>query len=608
MSDLDERMAQAGVLIQGNVTLELSEAPSSAPFYIIKGLPQKILTRFAVESRLCIFKRSCYQEMKDAMFSANFAFKNPWFIITGTSGIGKSYFFLYLLYCFLKNEFPGASSASVTVSAANSVSHKMMKWSPDNKSFLYQIGTHGVFFFYHKGGFLFDWYILTQAQYDHISDALSSAGVLFFTDLGQKPHPLMYDSYQFVFSSFDERGYHENEKLGTKLVMPVWSMDELEKLSRCPFFQEITNSAFPPNLIRKKFLLFGGSLRNIMIRTISDINTAVSAVGKLLCENLFTAGFTGKNQDTLIHRNPGVDANGNFVYYNSEIIYSFASDVVFTKLQEKYRNVILAEARSRYVNGLSYGAQDGNIFETLSFLCFKLSGSHEIKSLVNGDVITIVIPELMEILPSNWKARKSRKSTFIPKLNILYYSAHRNMESGDGFYVTSDNGVTCLVIIQATTSSTHPVKANGLNVIYETCSKLCKIIKKMLVFVTPPNPCLNSLQNLTTKTADVSLLVPQAIVDFKTSQYLLVNHLCPKDAGDITSFSEVLSRVSSETPDVEEDDYDEEIGEGSIRGQEGNIRENVSKDSADIYAQAAVEEKAMEVIESSCSSGAQGKV
>jgi hypothetical protein len=59
-------------------------------------------------------------------------------------------------------------------------------------------------FFYHKGALLFDWYILTQAQYDHISDVLSSAGVLFFTDLGQKAHPLMYDSYQFIFSSFDE--------------------------------------------------------------------------------------------------------------------------------------------------------------------------------------------------------------------------------------------------------------------------------------------------------------------------------------------------------------------------------------------------------------------
>jgi hypothetical protein len=50
MSDLDERMAQAGVLMQGKVTLKLSEAPSSAPFYIIKSLHRKILTRFPVES------------------------------------------------------------------------------------------------------------------------------------------------------------------------------------------------------------------------------------------------------------------------------------------------------------------------------------------------------------------------------------------------------------------------------------------------------------------------------------------------------------------------------------------------------------------------------
>jgi hypothetical protein len=610
---LDTRMAEARVLFKGRVTLELSVAPDGAHFFIIKGLPGQVLANFAsepnLELRLCTFNRNCYQEMKDAMFSANFAFKNPWFIITGTSGIGKSYFFLYLLYCFLKNEFPGASSA--VVSAAASVPNKTMKWSPDNKSFLYQIDADEVFFFYHKGGLLYDWYLLTKHQYGHISGVLSSAGVLFFSDMKPKAHPLMYASCQIIFSSFDEKRYHENEKLGTKLVMPVWSMDELEKLSHCHFFQEITNSAFPPNFIRKKYLLFGGSLRNIMIRSTSDINNAVSAAGKLLCENLFTAGFTGKKQeqaDTLIHRNPGVDANGNFLYYSSEIVCSFASDLVFTKLYEKYRSDILAEARSRYVNGLSYGVQDGNIFETLSFLCFKLSGSHAVKSLANEEVITIVIPELMEILPINWKAGKNRKSAFIPKLNILYYPAYRNMDSGGGFYVSSKDGVTCLVIIQPTTGSTHPLKASGLSDIYAICTKLCNIDKKMLVFLTPPNPCLNAFQNLTTKSADVSLRVSQATVEFRTSQYLLVNQLCPKDAADISLFSEFISRYSVEAPNVEEDDCDEEIGEGSVRGEEGNIPKGLNEDLVHICAQAASEEKAIEVNESSLSSGAQGKV
>jgi hypothetical protein len=184
-------------------------------------------------------------------------------------------------------------------------------------------------------------------------------------------------------------------------------------------------------------------------------------------------------QDT---RNPGVDANGDFVYYNSEIVYSFASDSVFTKRHENYPC-----HSERYVNGLSYGGQDEIIFETLSFLCFELSGSHAIKSLAIEDVISIVISELVEILPGNrnWmstcggsldicktsyaivrchikiltrfhvsvgriikniefrnegrfsKARKSRKSTFIPKLSILYYPAYRDMKSGDSFYVTS---------------------------------------------------------------------------------------------------------------------------------------------------------------------------
>jgi hypothetical protein len=76
------------------------------------------------------------------MFSANFAFKK---LITGTEELVS--LFCVCAVLFLRDEFPRASSASATASAADSVSHKMMKWSPDNKSFLYRIGTHGVFFF-----------------------------------------------------------------------------------------------------------------------------------------------------------------------------------------------------------------------------------------------------------------------------------------------------------------------------------------------------------------------------------------------------------------------------------------------------------------------------
>jgi hypothetical protein len=555
-SDISNELEKVKALCKGTVTLELFDVQDDASFFTIKGLPQKMLGRFVTSydaNDVNVFKRKCYQEMMEEMFRVSNIFVKPWYSITGTSGIGKSYFFLYLLYCYLKNSFPDIpSSTTISSSTFPKIESTPMKWSRVNKSFLYQINNE-VFFFNHKGGLVFNWYLLQKYQYDHISDALASSDIPFFTDLGSTAYPLWYYGCQILFSSFNDPRLHEKEKMGTILTMPEWSMDELDDLTSCSFFQNITPFAFNPSeFVHQQYLLFGGSLGNIMRSSMSHVNTAITEVGKTLCDHLFTSGFGRGNQhnpDILIHRNPPVDENGNFLYSGPEIVYSFASVLLFTKLYAKYRDIIITQACAKYINGLSYSAQDEDIFESLSFLCFKLSGRYNVKSLAGGKDIILKIPDRMEFLPNNWKVNDT---TFIPKLNTLFYPVYKNMESGDAFYVISEGGVNSLVIIQATTRRTHPVKANGLNIIFEICSKICDISTKVLVFLTPPNPCLNTLQNIYPEKDDMISRIPSAIGDFQTNQYLLVNSLLPKDDSEVQSFFDLISHHSVERNNIKE--------------------------------------------------------
>jgi hypothetical protein len=225
----------------------------------------------------------------------------------------------------------------------------------------------------------------------------------------EKRSPFSYEKNLFVFSSFGEPHLKEISKDRRTLIMPVWTMDELQELTSCPYFNEITDNEYSLEDLQKKFITFGGSIRSVLTPNLAKLDTALSKSGKMLVEHFFSGGVFGgdnkENPDMLIHRNPKVDKEGNYVYSSAEH-YSFASSYVFYKLYQLHKAMILAKARDRYVNGLSYGSDDGCIFETLSFLCFKLKGPYTVspllsKNLNQKDPLPIVIPERMEILPSN---------------------------------------------------------------------------------------------------------------------------------------------------------------------------------------------------------------
>jgi hypothetical protein len=116
----------------------------------------------------------------------------------------------------------------------------------------------------------------------------------------------------------------------------------------------------------------------------------------------------------------------------------------------------------------------------------------------------------MSSLDRNWKSN-------VLEADLLYVPIIGNLESGDAFFFQSSTNT--LYVLQITVSETHPVKAHGLNVIFERFGNM--VVSCCLVFVTPKNGRLRKRQIIVTQQGADAVAQSEAARKFSTNQWLV---------------------------------------------------------------------------------------
>ena len=484
---------------------------------IIENMSNRLNQRCHFEYKNKIFVRTCYKEIyayivgeiqinnnkKDEIANqhnhnlnnnSKVEVENPGnrsnvFAVIGTSGIGKSVFFLYYLSQYMKTS--------------------------TCKSFYFQDCAGKAYFYEHVADNEFE---VTEVMGVRESDTKFP----LLVDMKTEEFPIDFYGPIIIFSSFRPGRYKEITKSGYTLVMPTWNYEEIKAFF---LFTELTGEAL--SRLWNRYGKFGGTLRNILSdKDAGEIITkAINSKGADICKNYFgTASFGQEDNisDVLIHRNPPKKVDSDAYDYEGErLIYSFASTYIFKQLWKYQNNMMRISAKQKYDAGTEYGSEDGKEFELLCFHGFKFSNvKFKLTPLINREGfsnIDVVFPEI-EIMNANWRTAKGLVA------NKLYLPPNGFMESADAFCVMTVNDETTLVALQVTIRDSHSVKKPGLKTICECFDASVGITNKILVFVTPVNGKLTKKQTLTDKQG-VETNTTGILDSFITKQYKLENSL-----------------------------------------------------------------------------------
>jgi hypothetical protein len=132
-----------------------------------------------------------------------------------------------------------------------------------------------------------------------------------------------------------------------------------------------------------------------------------------------------------------------------------------------------------------------------------------IKSLGTTPITAVIDIPNMSNLDRNWMSDMLQE-------DMLYIPLIGNMESGDAFFLESRSKT--LYVLQITVGASHPVKANGLNTIFD---RFADVTDCCLVFVTPKNGQLQKQQLIVTQKGDKSISLPESAKKFKENQWVL---------------------------------------------------------------------------------------
>ena len=263
----------------------------------------------------------------------------------------------------------------------------------------------------------------------------------------------------------------------------------------------------------------------------NDITEAITQKGEVVCNRFFKAGFGGTEDvvsDVLVHRNPQM-VEQKYKYSAKPCVYSFASPYVLRCLLAFNNNMLVTEARNKYIAGTFRGGDDGTEFELLCLHGFKISDVEFQAQLLTDDAQStpVKFPQ-KSVLALNWREQENYLEA-----NVLYIPPHGNLESGDAFCLIKINERWTLVILQCTIAEHHPVKQNGIKIIRDCCLKNQRLSVQdtVIMFMIPVNGKLKTTQTLTKSKANkdgVFEEAPRATITV-TAQYKIENALVTVD-------------------------------------------------------------------------------
>jgi len=428
--------------------------------------------------------------------------------ILGTAGIGKSSLFLVILKLLLDDP---------------------TKFGLTTRSFYFQTLPGEIWLYHHDHANEFSVHLVER------SEQLDATIPLFAdmeTELGS---PKEHAGISLIFTSFRPSRYKELTKKGWRKVMPTWSADEQAQYFNSPQFK----SEYSDEKAQRAYdniQFFGGSIRkNIEVaetgdNPVDDIDEALTEKGEAVCDRFFKAGFGGTEDvvsDVLVHRNPQM-VEQKYNYSAKPCVYSFASPYVLRRLLVLNNNLLVTDARNKYNAGTFRGGDDGNEFELLCLHGFKISDVEFLaQPLTDGAQPTQVKFPAKRVLALNWREEENNYL----EANVLYIPPYGNLESGDAFCLIEINGRWTLVILQCTIAENHPVKQNGMKIIYDCYKKnpALKVDDTVIMFMIPLNGKLKTKQPVVTQKKGAVEEVQRVTITV-TAQYKIQNELVTVDA------------------------------------------------------------------------------
>jgi hypothetical protein len=346
--------------------------------------------------------------------------------------------------------------------------------------------------------------------------------------------PTEHLGISILFTSFRPSRYKEITKKGWCKVMPTWSNEEQAVYFNSTQFRE-EHGDETAQIAYKNIQYFGGSIRNNIILSKSgvdpkeEIDDAIKNKGQRVCERFFNYGFGGMEgdvSDILVHRNPR-KVGDVYNFDTKPCDSSFASPYVLRRLLALYNNMLVTEARNKYNTGTFHGGNDGNEFELLCLHGFQISDVEFLAEPLtdNTEPKRVKFPP-KQVLVLNW-----REQLNYLEANVLYIPPYGNLESGDAFCLMEINERWTLVILQCTIAENHPVKQNGMKVIYDCYKKnpAMKVDDTVIMFMIPKNGKLKTKQPVVTQKRGTVEEVQRGTITV-AAQYKIENELATVDA------------------------------------------------------------------------------
>ena len=438
----------------------------------------------------CLYIRHCYRRLYEITPHIMLHYHKDLSatLFTGVPGIGKSMFLIYFLYRFLTDErFPDKR-----------VALELFK------------GHYHYFEPCPSGGY----YCSNESK-----ESCPVLEIPIFSDIKGLVEPMCRGKWLFIFSSPNPLRYKYTMKNSPRFeyTLPTWHYLELKFID--------------PDDRRwiDRFIRYGGVPRSIFWDGVEKnpedlLRDALDTKGGMIADYFFKYGFGNIDAETsymILHKNPPWSPEHNDWLYEQRSVYSFASDEIFKSFAEKHRVRLLAEPINLSNDGVA--SEVYNLFEKICLWLKPIANQTISVELISNpsNSFRLTLPA-MAILDYHWKenARNDLSKKLLP--NNLYQPKISNLESGDAFCVIpwgeqDLQPLFCVVILQMTVGENHPVKVNGLHDIILAYPDEIQnwIVEKLLVFITPVDGKLSTVQPYHTQEGKVAERIPNLARGFR---------------------------------------------------------------------------------------------
>jgi hypothetical protein len=383
-----------------------------------------------------LYVRKCYQDIFDLLLERISSGMKS-FAISGTPGIGKSLFFVYILFRLVKD-------------------HHLKSLSLGPKRVVYQMGS---------GYKCFDLQQLTVTELSKLEAALAvREQCSFYIIDGRTSEPLSSSCVTLFISSPRSELYKDfvKQKKAKPWYFPVWTLDELRICQRGCY------PNLPIETLKERHCVYGGVARQIfdidysviIPRLMEEALSDVDAVKGVRNIGIPTSIFATSH--TLLHIVVSDDSQYQFRHvdiaskYVGEQLWIRQSAQMITNLQEMF--------------GGSPSEISRHLFEIYGHLFFSHGGSTlNCRNLDSGESFQFT-------LESHNGERHSFGKKSIPKMPLSgYYEP-----SGEDNFPAIDS-LSCQGMFQFTVAAEHPIR--GVQIL----GKLCKLFDDpKIFFVVPP--------------------------------------------------------------------------------------------------------------------------